>query len=337
MEKISAVLIVKNEEKILERCLRSLEGVDQIVVHDTGSTDGTVALAKALGADVSVGEPIVPFHFAQARNRANTFAAWPWILSMDADETLGRDSLEMMRTAVYRDKEADAVVPTFLLHKVGGGAPARTEKIKLFRKDRWTWKYRVHEQLVPTGDVVHIKRLPEAVIQHIPLEDKEARRGQNLELLRLSVKEDPEYIRNFRQLALELFLKKEYEEALPHMVHFLGKVPDTDPMEKSDALTYVARCHVGSGRLDEALPWFERAAKAAHFRREPLWWAALALISAARLDEAKEYLERLLRIPAYLKPGSHTDQDIWDSTLPEEALGFCVNGIAEAKARWEAR
>ena len=46
MKKISAVLIVKNEEKLLARCLESLKGFDEIIVCDTGSTDKTIEIAK---------------------------------------------------------------------------------------------------------------------------------------------------------------------------------------------------------------------------------------------------------------------------------------------------
>ena len=66
MEKISAVLIVKNEQKVIKRCLKSVKDCDEIVVLDTGSTDRTVAIAQEMGAKVKVSEPIVPFHFANA-------------------------------------------------------------------------------------------------------------------------------------------------------------------------------------------------------------------------------------------------------------------------------
>ena len=99
MNGVSAVLITKNEEKFIGRCLKSLEGLDQVIVHDTGSTDKTVQIARQMGADVSEVK-ISPFHFAQARNQAMMRAKNRWVLSIDADEILRPGSLGPMLGAI---------------------------------------------------------------------------------------------------------------------------------------------------------------------------------------------------------------------------------------------
>jgi glycosyltransferase involved in cell wall biosynthesis len=84
--KISACLIVCNEEKNLARCLRSVAPVaDEIVVIDSGSTDRTVEIARALGARV-VAQPWLGY--VGQKNFALEQAAHPWVLSIDADEEL---------------------------------------------------------------------------------------------------------------------------------------------------------------------------------------------------------------------------------------------------------
>lgn len=334
---ISAVLIVKNEEARLERCLRSLAGVDQIVVHDTGSTDGTVELAKALGAEVSAGGPTVPFDFAEARNRALKYADRDWVISMDADEALRPGSVEEIRKAFVLAPQANGFNTSFVMLAPDGTENARIMKLKVFRRGRWKWRYRIHELLFPFFEA-RLADVPGAVVEHLPLVGKEGRRNQNLELLRLSVREDPEYLRNFRQLSLELFLREDFDGAIPHMERFVAGAEGLDFVEKSESLSYIARCHAGAGRLEQALEWFERAAGAAPYRREPLWYAALALIKAARLEEAVAHIERLLKIPRHQKPGSHLDLDpLWDSSLPWEAVEFCRKQIAEAKAKLRER
>ena len=50
--KLSAVLIVKNEEVMLPQCLKSIQGIDEIIVCDTGSTDATIPIAQKHGAKV---------------------------------------------------------------------------------------------------------------------------------------------------------------------------------------------------------------------------------------------------------------------------------------------
>jgi glycosyltransferase involved in cell wall biosynthesis len=91
--KISAVTITLNEEKNIERCLRSVQWADEMVVVDAESTDRTAELARDLGARVIVrpwpGSTGKQFQYAiaQAKN--------PWVFIIDADEEaspeLGRE------------------------------------------------------------------------------------------------------------------------------------------------------------------------------------------------------------------------------------------------------
>lgn len=82
---ISLVLIVKNEEKDLPRCLESFKDiVKEIIVVDTGSTDKTVEIAKSFGARVEYFE--WTNDFAAARNESLKYATCEWILRTDADE-----------------------------------------------------------------------------------------------------------------------------------------------------------------------------------------------------------------------------------------------------------
>jgi tetratricopeptide (TPR) repeat protein len=334
---IEAVLIAKNEEKNLSRCLGSLRELDGIVVYDTGSSDRTADVALSFGARVFRREPIVPFHFAEARNRALSFAREDWALSIDADEALRPGSVSALRKAILYHGAAEGFQVSFVMLEEDGGERDPIFKHLVFRKDLWTWRWRVHERLYPKeGAGGRLANVPGAVWEHLPLVGKEARRDQNLELLKLSVEEDPENVQNSRQLALELFLRGRPDEAIPYMARFAVGGDPADRTEKSEALAYLGRFHAAAGRLDEALPWFEKAAETAPWRREPPWYAAVELIRAARLEEAKGYIERVLAIPEHQKPGSRFDLEIWDSKMPREALEFCTRSIEEAKAKWEA-
>ncbi len=84
-------MIVKNEERFLEQCLRSVQGiVDEICIVDTGSTDKTIEIARAFGARVEARE--WRNDFAWARNEAIGMATFRWIVMLDADEELKPDS-----------------------------------------------------------------------------------------------------------------------------------------------------------------------------------------------------------------------------------------------------
>jgi hypothetical protein len=84
--RISAVIITLNEETVIERCIRSLEGIaDEVVVVDSFSKDKTVAVAESLGARVI--QHAFDGYGPQKR-RAVEAAQHEWILSLDADEAL---------------------------------------------------------------------------------------------------------------------------------------------------------------------------------------------------------------------------------------------------------
>ena len=86
MEKlpISVVMITKNEAHNIERALNSVAFCNEIIVVDSGSTDGTPDLARGLGAKVLITENWPGF--GPQKNRALAEVTQPWFLSLDADE-----------------------------------------------------------------------------------------------------------------------------------------------------------------------------------------------------------------------------------------------------------
>lgn len=84
--KLSVIIITKNEADNIQACLDSVSFADQRIIVDSGSTDGTVAIARAAGATVI--ETDWP-GFGPQKNRALDAAAGEWVLSLDADERIG--------------------------------------------------------------------------------------------------------------------------------------------------------------------------------------------------------------------------------------------------------
>ncbi|MFZ2266016.1 MAG: glycosyltransferase family 2 protein [Azonexus sp.] len=83
--KLSVVVITKNEAHCIADCLRSVAFADQVIVVDSGSSDGTVEICRALGARVEITDwP----GFGPQKNRALEYAGGDWVLSLDADETV---------------------------------------------------------------------------------------------------------------------------------------------------------------------------------------------------------------------------------------------------------
>jgi glycosyltransferase involved in cell wall biosynthesis len=102
---LSVIVITRNEEAAIRRCLDSVAWAQQRVVVDHGSTDRTVEIARAAGAQVQL-TPDWP-GFGPQKNRALALAQCEWVLSLDADEWLSPALAEEMRAAI-RDPAAPA-------------------------------------------------------------------------------------------------------------------------------------------------------------------------------------------------------------------------------------
>lgn len=84
--KLSVIIITKNEEANIRACLDSVGFADERIIVDSGSSDDTVALARAAGA--SVIETSDWPGFGPQKNRALDAARGEWVLSLDADERI---------------------------------------------------------------------------------------------------------------------------------------------------------------------------------------------------------------------------------------------------------
>jgi glycosyltransferase involved in cell wall biosynthesis len=80
-------MIVKNEENMLHRCLKSVKPfATEIIINDTGSTDSTLDIAKQYDAKIIHGKSPLEIGFDEARNESIKHAKSDWILWLDADE-----------------------------------------------------------------------------------------------------------------------------------------------------------------------------------------------------------------------------------------------------------
>ncbi|MCC7081069.1 MAG: glycosyltransferase family 2 protein [Burkholderiales bacterium] len=96
--KLSVVVITKNEEAVIGRCLASVAWADERIVLDSGSSDATLDIARGLGASVEVtADWPGP---ATQRNRAIERARGEWILALDADEWITPSSREEIERTI---------------------------------------------------------------------------------------------------------------------------------------------------------------------------------------------------------------------------------------------
>jgi len=143
---LSAVIITKNEEDNLERCLKSLSFCDEIIVVDSQSTDRTQEIAKKYTDKVYDKEWQ---GFEAQRTLALQHASNNWILSIDADEEVSTElRTEIISKLNLKEGHTAYSCPRKTIHfnrwiKHGGWYPNRL--VRLFSKADGCWR----------GDAVH--------------------------------------------------------------------------------------------------------------------------------------------------------------------------------------
>lgn len=156
MTDITAVILTKNEEKNIARCLESIKWVDRIVLIDSGSTDETCRLAQSYGAEVYNHVPFEnhgkQFNWAIDNIEINT----TWIYRIDADEVVTQPLAEelMQACVLHKEDNVNAFEMKFKVYFMGkflkhGGAYPFV-KINVFKKG----KARFNER--PLGDNVEL-------------------------------------------------------------------------------------------------------------------------------------------------------------------------------------
>ncbi len=208
--RVSVCLIVKNEERFLAQCLKSLRGLaTQMVVVDTGSTDRTVEIAREFGAEIYS----FPWcdDFAAARNAALEHATGDWILIMDADEELPTAEHAKLREDMKSAKSIGYRLP---LVNAGNENEGRSFIPRLFRNAPEVFFHgRIHEQVFPsllapakkwglktalgTAEILHHGYTKELVRDRNKVE-------RNLKLLRAAIVENPADANLLMNLGLEL-------------------------------------------------------------------------------------------------------------------------------------
>jgi glycosyltransferase involved in cell wall biosynthesis len=156
---VGVTVITLNEGANIDACLASVAWADDILVVDSGSTDDTVARARARGAQVIVRD--WPGYAAQ-KNFAAEQSKHDWILSIDADERVTPALAAEIRSVVASGSVAAGFrVPRVTWHL---GRWIRTTdwypdyQLRLYDRRRASWPIRlVHESVRADGPVAYLK------------------------------------------------------------------------------------------------------------------------------------------------------------------------------------
>ena len=220
MKKISLCMIVKNEEKVIGRCLDSIcDIVDEIIVVDTGSTDRTKSIVNQYTDKIYDFEWVNDF--AKARNYSFSKATKEYILWLDADDVfLEEDRKKLLKLKEGMDGTVDVYTMLYNYSQDENGTPIivqRRERI-VKRKNNYQWISPIHEVIVPTGNIVDT----DIMVTHEKHEIKDMNR--NLKIFEQMIKDHVEF--DDRQeycYAKELYFLQKIPEAIKQYNQFINK------------------------------------------------------------------------------------------------------------------
>ncbi len=264
--RISACVITKNEEQNLPAWLDSMGRIaDEMIVVDTGSTDGTLELAKAAGAKVAHFKWVNDF--AAAKNYAIEQAHGDWIVFLDADEYFQLEDCPRVRETIERYHSCREVAGLMFLEinierETGQNIGGEKCAVRAFRNVSWIrYDGEIHEALRNTNQGMKIiQYVKDVVIYHT---------GYSKNILL------DKYRRN-----LEILLHKENKK-------------DTDDY-------YLADCYYNLGQYEDAIrhlrKLFENKVKISLMENAPYTILILSLMYAKYpADEIYEVLKQAVR------------------------------------------
>jgi len=223
MVTISLVMIVKNEEENLSRCLESIYSyVDEIIIVDTGSTDCTMDVAKRFGAKVYEFEWINDF--SAARNYALEKSTSDWNIVLDADEYIS-SNIDNLRQFIADNKNKQVIGKLLINSKTVLNNEQKNTRSSVSRVLPRGVYYtgRIHEQVnsfFPRMDI-GIEILHDGYL-HSNKTDR------NLPLLLLELEENKKDGYILYQIAKQYSLKNEHGTALEFYCQSFENVNTTD-------------------------------------------------------------------------------------------------------------
>lgn len=291
---ISVCMIVKNEEKNLPHCLRSIRPyVEQIVIIDTGSTDKTLKVAKQFTSDIYSYDDCNDANgnilsFSEARNASFQHANCDWAMWLDADDVvLNADQLPYL--CRFNDSKSRAIYLTYN----NCGQIAYRERIVSWPGD-FFWHGDVHEVLLCRNDNVESTKNNTVKIVHTK---KKVNSGsRNLRILLNSYTLYNKEPRTLFYLALEYYNSKDYKNALRYFSEYL-QVATWDE-EIAFAHMYMSDCYLYSKEYFLAISSAQLAIEVKDKWAECWLRLAKALTHLQMYDKAKDAAIQAKACPA---------------------------------------
>ncbi len=336
---LSLCMIVKNEERFLAACLESVRGVvDEIIVVDTGSTDGTVEIARSFGANVVFRE--WRNDFSWARNESLALATRRWTLVLDADEEVTPDSLALLRalrdtpagvTGVYVQIQND-------VDDASGAASTMTHVLpRLFpTTPRIRYRNVIHESAVLDDEAYLLSVVSPIVVRHkgytAAIVGERGKHERNRPLLERAIREAADDAFSWFNFGTSAVASGDFDtaiEALERMFAMSGPMRAFFPI----AYAMLAQAYAeGPKDLERGLKVVDDGLAAFPAHPNIVFTKGYLLAEAGRYDEARSEYEQAMAGQFEAARHSMVDDEIftWKSALNIATSYVKENRVAEA-------
>ncbi|SNZ05155.1 Tetratricopeptide repeat-containing protein [Terribacillus aidingensis] len=302
---VSLCMIVKNEEKVIGRCLDSVVNlVDDIVIVDTGSTDRTIEIIKEY-------ESARLFHykwnnnFADARNFAASQAIGDWILVLDADEFLETGNAKHVIDNLKYTKEDVFAINIVNFVGVDGTRTLENKHVRLYRNTgKYHYTRAIHEQLVHKDNKNITVNLSDLIAYHSGYLDdvvkKKSKTDRNTKLLKLQLKKGKEGF-DYYNLGNELKKEKKYEQALDAYLKAYKKKEDPFINWVPICLLNIIETLFTLNRYNDALEILKDATRIYSDAADFLYMKGAIYLAQGRKEDAKQVFTLILSERASFK------------------------------------
>ncbi|WP_419886100.1 glycosyltransferase [Paenibacillus sp. B-A-8] len=320
---VSLCMIVKNEEQTLGRCLSSVrELVDEIIIVDTGSSDGTKELAASYGARVYDFEWVNDF--SKARNYAFSLATQEYLLWLDADDYLQSEDAEALGSVISGlPWDIDAVSMHYYLDRdKDGSVTSSLRRNRLVRRScGFRWIGIVHEYLEVEGKVLYA----ELGITH---DRKHTQSSRNLLIYEGMIEAQASFTpRDLFYYANELYDHGQWQRAIEQYDTFIA-MPDGWMEDKLLASRRAADALAQLSRFQEAKLKVLQAFALSPPRAEACCQLGSYELVEQRFENAVFWYKLATEVPKPTEPNARIDNSAW-TWLPHLQLCVCYDRLGQ--------
>lgn len=323
---ISLAMIVKDEEKVLARCLDSVKDVvDEIIVVDTGSKDKTKEIAKKYTNKVYDFKWVDDF--SKARNFSFSKCTKDFILWIDADDVIKEEDRIKIKNLDLTDKNIVISDYQYFVDEFGNSDCTVPRERILRRSLKLKWQAEIHETISVAKYDVFISDIS---IYHYR---QSATSERNLKVLERIVKKDKNNARNVFYLGKEYFEFGKIDSAIKYLKRFINMRGGWWE-DKYNAYYFLAQCYQQKNLITKFKQSIFKSLEIEERRAEPYYLMGNYYFKHQKWEKAIHWYEvcksvkRPKELLASYRPSFHT----WKPALQ---LCVCYNAIGDIKKAYE--